>query len=213
MDNGQGYLLLVEDDTDILTLLDTTLKIADHRVVTAQNGRDALEIVHKEHPKIVIADIMMPYMDGYGLVHRLKIDPATRHIPVVFITATVVSAEDREFALKIGVARIIPKPLNLQMFLNTVQEILAVKPRVPAETIDEFHYYDGYRRLLEAKLEQKARQITRDERLLWNQSGAEDRDLKDSLRHAVRDREEIEGLLAEIQRQLERVGGQAADRS
>lgn len=205
MDTGQGYLLLVEDDPDILALLDTTLKIADHRVVTAQNGRDALEIVQREHPAIVIADIMMPYMDGYGLVNRLKIDPATRHIPVVFITATFVSPEDREFALKIGVARIIPKPLNLKMFLDTVEELLAARPRLPAEALDEFRYYEGYRRLLEAKLEQKSRQITRDERLLWNQSNAGDVDLQDSLRHAVRDREEIESLLVEIRKQLERL--------
>jgi CheY-like chemotaxis protein len=205
MDTGQGYLLLVEDDPDILALLDTTLKIADHRVVTAQNGRDALEIVQREHPAIVIADIMMPYMDGYGLVNRLKIDPATRHIPVVFITATFVSPEDREFALKIGVARIIPKPLNLKMFLDTVEELLAARPRLPAEALGEIQYYDGYRRLLEAKLEQKSRQITRDERLLWNQSNAGDVDLQDSLRHAVRDREEIESLLVEIRKQLERL--------
>lgn len=211
MDIGQGYVLIVEDDSDILTLLDTTLKIADHHVVTANNGREALEIVQREHPAIVVADIMMPYMDGYGLVNRLKIDPSTRHIPVVFITATFVSPEDREFALKIGVARIIPKPLNLKTFLDTVEELLAGRSHVPAEAFDEFQYYDGYRRLLEAKLEQKTRQISRDERLLWNQSNAVDVDLQDSLRHAVRDREEIESLLAEIHRQLERAGGKAAE--
>jgi hypothetical protein len=86
----------------------------------------------------------------------------------VFITATFVSPEDREFALKIGVARIIPKPLNLKMFLDTVEELLAGRARVPAEAFDEFQYYDGYRRLMEGKLEQKTRQIARDERLLWN---------------------------------------------
>jgi CheY-like chemotaxis protein len=209
MHTGQGYVLIVEDDPDILTLLDTTLKIADHHVVTANNGRDALEIIRGEHPTIVIADIMMPYMDGYGLVNRLKIDPATRHIPAVFITATFVSPEDREFALKIGVARILPKPLNLRMFLDTVEELLSGRARVPAEAFDEFHYYDAYRRLMEGKLEQKTRQIARDERLLWNRSNS-DVDLRDSLRHAVRDRAEIESLLSEIQKQLERVDGQAA---
>ena len=80
MNTDQGYLLLVEDDPDILVLLDTTLKFRDYRVVTAPNGRDALEIVQKERPKIVIADIMMPHLDGYGLVHRLRINPETRLI-------------------------------------------------------------------------------------------------------------------------------------
>lgn len=205
MNAEPGYLLIVEDDTDILELLDTTLRIQDYRVVTAQNGREALEIVREEHPKLVIADIMMPHLDGYGLVHRLKIDPATRHIPVVFITATYVAPEDREFALKIGVARILPKPINFELFLDTVREFLTYGLRPAAEPFDEFNYYSGYRQLLEAKLEQKARQITRDEQLLGEQAEVGGRSLQDSLRQAVRERDELNLLLDQIQKQLERI--------
>lgn len=205
MNAEPGYLLIVEDDTDILELLDTTLRIQDYRVVTAQNGREALEIVREEHPKLVIADIMMPHLDGYGLVHRLKIDPATRHIPVVFITATYVAPEDREFALKIGVARILPKPINFELFLDTVREFLTYGLRPAAEPFDEFNYYNGYRQLLEAKLEQKARQITRDEQLLGEQAEVGGRSLQDSLRQAVRERDELNLLLDQIQKQLERI--------
>lgn len=199
----QGYLLIVEDDPDILELLDTTLRIQDYRVVTAQNGREALEIVREGHPALVIADIMMPHLDGYGLVHRLKIDPATRHIPVVFITATYVAPEDREFALKIGVARILPKPINFGLFLETVREFLTYGLRTTPEPFDEFNYYNGYRQLLEAKLSQKVRQITRDEQLLGEDAGG--RNLQDSLRQAVRERDELNLLLDEIQKQLERI--------
>lgn len=199
----QGYVLLVEDDPDILELLDTTLRIQDYRVVTAQNGREALEIVRNEHPALVIADIMMPHLDGYGLVHRLKIEPATRHIPVVFITATYVAPEDREFALKIGVARIIPKPINFELFLETVREFLTYGLRTTPEPFDEFNYYNGYRQLLEAKLSQKVRQITRDEQLLGEDAGG--RNLQDSLRQAIRERDELNLLLDEIQKQLERI--------
>ena len=124
MTNDQGYLLLVEDDPDILMLLETTLSFNEYHVVTAPNGREALEIAQKEHPRMVIADIMMPHVDGYGLVHRLKINPETRHIPVVFITATYVTPEDRDYALQIGVARILKKPVDLQSFLETVKELL-----------------------------------------------------------------------------------------
>lgn len=205
MNAEPGYLLIVEDDVDILELLDTTLRIQDYRVVTAQNGREALEIIREEHPKLVIADIMMPHLDGYGLVHRLKIDPDTRHIPVVFITATYVAPEDREFALKIGVARILPKPINFQLFLDTVQEFLAYGSRVPVEPFDEFNYYNGYRQLLEAKLSQKARQIARDEQLLVEQADTGRGNLQDSLRQAVRERDELNLLLDQIQKQLERI--------
>jgi len=154
MNTEQGYLLLVEDDPDILVLLDTTLKFKDYRVVTAQNGRDALEVVQKERPKIVIADIMMPHLDGYGLVHRLRINPETRLIPVVFITATYVALEDREFALKIGVSRILKKPVDFEMFLQTIEDILNESTRGSVVEFDEYKYYDGYRELLEAKLDQ-----------------------------------------------------------
>lgn len=202
----QGYLLIVEDDPDILELLDTTLRIQEYQVVTAQNGREALEIVRNEHPGLIIADIMMPHLDGYGLVHRLKIDPATRHIPVVFITATYVAPEDREFALKIGVARIIPKPINFELFLDTVREFLTYGSRVPAESFDEFIYYNGYRQLLEAKLSQKTRQIARDEQLLGEQPQTGGKNLQDSLRQTIRERDELNLLLEEINRQLERIG-------
>jgi len=207
MNMEKGYLLLVEDDIDILELLETTLMIREYRVVTAVNGRKALEIIQKEHPAIVIADIMMPHLDGYGLVHRLRIAPETRHIPVVFITASYVASEDREFALKIGVASIIPKPVDLAMFLEIVEALLKKAPAVPAQLVDEFRYYDEYRRLLETKLEQKTKQISRSEHLLGSQADGRDKDLQDSLRHVVRDRDEILELLGEIQKQLDRING------
>lgn len=205
MNAAPGYLLIVEDDVDILELLDTTLRIQDYRVVTAQNGREALEIIRAEHPKLVIADIMMPHLDGYGLVHRLKIDPGTRHIPVVFITATYVAPEDREFALKTGVARILPKPINFELFLDTVREFLTYGLLPAAEPFDEFNYYNGYRQLLEAKLSRKARQIARDEQLLGEQADTGGGNLQDSLRQAVRERDELNLLLDQIQKQLERI--------
>jgi len=207
MNAEKGYLLLAEDDPDIRELLEMTLMIREYRVVTAVNGRQALEIVQKEQPAIVIADIMMPHLDGYGLVHRLRIAPETRSIPVIFITAASVASEDREFALKIGVARIVPKPVDLAMFLDIVDGLLASSPAAPIEPVDEFKYYDDYRRLLETKLEQKEKQIARSERLAGGQSDVRDRDLQDSLRHAVRDREEMEELLREIQKQLDRIDG------
>ena len=107
MGTQQGYLLIVEDDPDIRKLLDTTLTFKGYRVITARNGREALEVVQKELPTIVIADIMMPQLDGFGLVHRLRINPETRDVPVVFITATYVAPEDKEFALNIGATRFI----------------------------------------------------------------------------------------------------------
>jgi CheY-like chemotaxis protein len=206
MNTAPGYLLIVEDDPDIRKLLDTTLTFKGYRVVTAHNGKEALEAVQKELPTIVIADIMMPELDGFGLVHRLRIDPGTRHVPVVFITATYVAPEDKEFALNIGATRFIQKPVDLEMFLKTVAEVLEMgaSPTMPAP-LNEFKFYDGYRQRLEAKLEQKIKQITREEHLLGTHSDSEDQDLQVSLRHAVREREELKLLLEQIHKQLEKI--------
>ena len=78
MNTGQAYLLIVEDDPDILKLLDATLTFKGYRVITAHNGREGLEVIHVKRPEIVITDIMMPKLDGFGLVHRLRINPETR---------------------------------------------------------------------------------------------------------------------------------------
>src|SRR5688572_19331161 len=110
MNAEQAYLLLVEDDPDILKMLNTTLNIKGNRLVTARNGKEGLDVIQGERPAVVIADIMMPKLDGFGLVHRIRINPETRDIPVVFITATHVAPEDREFALNIGATRFIQKP-------------------------------------------------------------------------------------------------------
>jgi len=202
---GQGYLLIVEDDPDIRKLLDTTLSFRGFRVVTANNGREALDIVRKEHPTMVIADIMMPQLDGFGLVHRLRLNPDTRKIPVVFITATYVTPEDRSFALRIGATRFIQKPVDLDVFLKIVDDLLELGPHTMPEPLDEFKFYDGYRERLQAKLEEKIKQIAREEHLLETPSGAEDPDIQFSLRHALRERDELNLLLTEINKQLDRI--------
>jgi DNA-binding response OmpR family regulator len=205
MDTRQGYLLIVEDDLDILKLLETTLKFSGYRVVTARNGNEALDVVKEELPTIVIADIMMPKLDGFGFVHRLRINPKTRSIPVVFITATFVSRDDREFALNIGATRFIQKPLDLDEFLVTVEELLKQGAPVEFKPLNELKFYEEYRRRLEEKLDQKNTQITRDELLLGTKTDEENQFLKASLHQAVGERDELILLLDQVHEQLEKI--------
>jgi DNA-binding response OmpR family regulator len=203
MDAATDDLLIVEDDPDILELLDATLTFKGYHVVTARNGREGLEAIQRKHPAIVIADIMMPTLDGFGLVHRMRIDPETRDIPVVFITAAYVTREDREFALNLGATRFFQKPVDLERFLTTIAELLdqglsVVKP------LNEVDFYNEYRRRLEAKLDEKNRQIAREEHLLATGAEKEDQSLQASLRHVRHDRDELKLLLNQIQEQLEK---------
>jgi len=205
MASGQGYLLIVEDDLDILKLLETTLNFSGYRVVTARNGNEALEVVKNELPTIVIADIMMPKLDGFGFVHRLRINPKTRGIPVVFITATFVSRDDREFALNIGATRFIQKPLDLDEFLVTVEELLIQGAPVEFKPINELNFYEEYRKRLEEKLDQKNTQIARDKLLLGTKTDEENQFLQASLHQAVGERDELILLLGQVQNQLEKI--------
>src|SRR5262245_45635724 len=203
MNMKQGYLLIVEDVPDILRLLEETLKFKGYNAVTAMNGQEALEHVRREHPALVITEIMMHKLDGFGLVHRLRIDPETREIPFIFLTATYVALEDKAFALNIGVTRFIEKPVNFEKFLETIDELLTQgAPSTPAP-MSEAEFYEGYRQRLEKKLQQKITQIARDERLLSTISEEEKASFRASEQLAINERDELQRLLNEIQTRIE----------
>jgi len=204
MTNEQGYILVAEDIPDILELLDTTLRFKGYRVVTANNGEEALEFIQKERPLIIVSDIMMPKMDGFNLLHRLRINPETRKIPVVFLSATYVAPEDRTFALTIGVTRFLEKPINIDEFMKTIVELLAQgEHSVLQEPLTDPNFYKEYRVRLKTKLTQKNQQIARLERLLETAPEDEKKSFRDSLRLAIREQEEIRRLLDQIRDRLD----------
>ena len=203
MNTSQGYLLVVEDVPDILVLLNETLKFKGYRVITARNGVEALEQIEKERPALIITDILMPKMDGFSLVHRLRLEPETRNIPIIFLSATYVAPEDKAFALTIGVTRFIEKPVDLAAFFPVIDELLAQKEPDVLEPLDETGFYEGYRKRLETKLKHKNTQIARDENLLKTLTGGERLSFEASLRQSITEREEIQKLLEQIRDRLD----------
>lgn len=203
MENQTGALLIVEDIPDILTLLKATLEFKGYRVVTARDGQEALDAIQMERPAIIITDILMPKMDGFSLVHRLRIDPETRDIPVIFLSATYVAPEDKAFALTLGVTRFIEKPVNFDEFLPTISDLLIQGEKPAQEPLNEFEFYDGYRKRLETKLLHKNTQITRAEHLLETITEEEKPSFNASLRQAHEERREIQKLLDQIHELLE----------
>jgi DNA-binding response OmpR family regulator len=204
----QGYVLIVEDVPDILRLLAETLKFKGYRAITAMNGQEALEAIQRERPMLVITDIMMPKLDGFGLVHRLRINPDTRDIPVIFLTATYVALEDKAFALNIGVTRFIEKPVNFEKFLDTIEELLTLGAPATPTLISEAEFYEGYRQRLEKKLEQKISQIVRDEHLVETLPEVEQATFKASLQSAITERDQLQRLLDEIRVRVESLENQ-----
>jgi CheY-like chemotaxis protein len=202
MTTKAGYILVVDDIPDILRLLDATLQFKGYRVVTARDGQEALDVIQQERPALVIADILMPKMDGFSLLHRIRINPETRDIPVVFLSATYVAQEDKEFARAIGVTSFIEKPVDLDKFFPIISDILTRGGPTTPISLNEFEFYDRYRRRLEAKLSQKVTQIARDEHLLRTLSDTEKPTFESTLQQAIKDRDEIQHLLVQIRERL-----------
>ena len=203
METKPGYLLVVEDIPDILNLLQATLEFKGYRVVTAREGNEALEAIGKERPLLIITDILMPKMDGFSLVHQLRLNPETRDIPVVFLSATYVAPEDKTFALNLGVIRFIEKPVDFDQFLPTISELIEQGAKSGQEPLDEFEFYDQYRKRLETKLMHKNTQIARAEHLLETISEEEKPSFIASLHQSRNERQEIQKLLDQIHTILE----------
>ena len=203
MTKHKGYLLVVEDVPDILALLVATLKFKGYNVMTATNGEEALQIIHREHPALIITDILMPKMDGFSLVHRLRLDPLTRNIPVVFLSATYVAPEDKEFALTIGVTRFIEKPVDMDKFFPEIDRLLAEGAQETRPLMNERLFFDGYKKRLETKLRHKNTQITRDQHLFETLDENQKLAFKASMQAAIREKEEIQKLLEQIREKIE----------
>lgn len=202
MKTEKGYLLVVEDVPDILVLLLETLKFKGYEVVTATNGEEALEIINRKHPALIITDILMPKMDGFSLVHRLRLNPSTRDIPVIFLSATYIAPEDKEFALTIGVTRFIEKPVDLEEFFPVIEELLA-RENHESKSLNELDFYEGYKKRLETKLRHKNTQITRDQHLYETLQDSQKQAFKTSMQTAIREKEEIQKLLDQIRERIE----------
>jgi len=196
-------LLVVEDTPDTLKMVDLALTFKGYRVVTARNGQEALDAIKKEHPALIITDILMPRMDGFSLVHRLRINPKTRGIPVVFLSATYVAPEDKQFAAAIGVTRFIEKPIVLEELLRTVSDLLSRGTLADSKPLDTRKFYDGYRMRLETKLKQKVTQISRTESMLDTLTEEEKQSFRASLQATIEERDEIQLLLDQIRKVLD----------
>lgn len=122
----KATILVVDDMPDNLTLIAGLLR-GLYRVVAANNGEKAIAIASGEHPPdLILLDIMMPGLSGYDVCQRLKAQPATRDIPIIFLTA-MTGTEDETKGLEMGAVDFITKPVNPPVVLARVATQLQVK--------------------------------------------------------------------------------------
>ncbi|MCI0712094.1 MAG: PAS domain S-box protein [Chloroflexi bacterium] len=132
-------ILVVDDRPVSRQLLTTLLGYYQHHLIEAGDGKEALNMARQHRPDLIIADILMPTMDGFELVRQLRLDPLTALTPVIFYTASYLEKEARQLGESCGVSHFIIKPSEPETILQTVSSALreSVPPVIPL-SVEEF---------------------------------------------------------------------------
>lgn len=113
-------ILVIDDNTDIRENTAEILSLAGYQTFTAENGKRGVEIAAREKPDLIVCDIMMPELDGYGVLHLLKNRPETEHIPFIFLTAKTERTDFRK-GMEMGADDYITKPFDDIELLKAIE--------------------------------------------------------------------------------------------
>lgn len=116
-------ILIVEDNEDNLDMISRRLERRGFQIVAARNGEEGVQCAHDQMPDIVLMDIDLPIMDGYEATRQIKASPATRHIPVVALTANAMVG-DMEKTLAAGCDAYESKPVDFPHLMETLHRFL-----------------------------------------------------------------------------------------
>ena len=201
--NERAKILIVDDEPFNVDYLEQELEDLNYDTISASNGQEALERIAVQLPALVITDILMPKMDGFSFVQKLRTDSKTMQIPVIFLSATYVTPEDKKFALNLGAVRFLEKPVDTEDFLLTIAEVLTTGggSAIPAP-MSETDFFAGYRDRLEQKLRHKNTQIARTERLLQTLPDEQKPAFESLLNQAISDHDEIQAELNQLYKLL-----------
>lgn len=119
-----AHILVVDDEPDIVKLVVKILEARGHRVSTGNNGEDAMTLVARDRPDVLVLDLNLPKIDGFEVCRRLKTDPATRAIPVVMLTAAYVSVDDATRGMGLGADEYVVKPFLKDVLVHNVERLI-----------------------------------------------------------------------------------------
>ena len=118
-------ILIAEDDENSRQLLETVLSSEGYEVVSFENGLKAFAYLQTEIVDLIVSDILMPEMDGYGLCRAVKQNHQLQNVPFIFYTATYTSSQDERFALSLGATKFLIKPMVMTDFLKVISSVLS----------------------------------------------------------------------------------------
>ena len=151
-------VLIADDDAAVRRLICAVLRPHGHTIIEAGNGEQALELAGSENPELIVSDLMMPAMDGYELVRRLRIEPRTAQTPVIFLTAEYDEGDAAELARAAGVTRVLRKPCKPSDVIEAVDHALGESPRTDPNAITG-SYAVRHVRLMTDKLTRQAEEL------------------------------------------------------
>jgi two-component system cell cycle sensor histidine kinase/response regulator CckA len=150
-------VLVVDDNAVNRDLVVTLLGRRGHRVLEAADGVEALATVRAEHPDLVITDLLMPVMDGYELIHEIRVDPILSATPVIFCMANYIHEEVESIAAALGVRHILDKSAGPRELLLAVDDALANRGSAPSAHPETFR--KEHLRALNTKLLGKVQEL------------------------------------------------------
>jgi CheY-like chemotaxis protein len=131
-----NYVLIVDDDPDAREVLSDIVESLGLKVQTAEDGRIALETAYSEPPALILLDLMMPRMDGFSTLARLRGIPGTRRVPVIVVTAC--GNDGRHMLMLPGVTEVVPKgSFTVESMTRLISRTLDLKPNhtAPIEVV------------------------------------------------------------------------------
>jgi PAS domain S-box-containing protein len=157
-------VLIADDNPQNLYLLESILRAFRYEVISARNGKEALDAGRKNPPDLIITDILMPVMDGFELCRQWKRDEGLKRVPFIFYTATYTDPRDEQFALSLGAERFVVKPQKPEELIRIVREVLEKSNRKnPGDSAkplgEEMEVLRQYNEVLFRKLEKKVLQL------------------------------------------------------
>jgi CheY-like chemotaxis protein len=117
-------ILVVDDEPDIVRVVVRILEARGHQLTCAHDGFEALEKIAEQKPDLIILDLQLPRMDGFETCRRIRSNEATRHIPIIMMTAAYVSVEDARQGAQIGADEYVVKPFLREVLIHNVERLL-----------------------------------------------------------------------------------------
>lgn len=131
------YILIVDDDPDILEGILTILETQPYRLATARDGKQCMEMIAQEVPDLLILDLLMPRMDGWGVIREMRSEPRYAKVPILVLTTVIEDASRRRYELETGMAMdvqdYVQKPARPDDLIRRVERLLQRQPAQEAK--------------------------------------------------------------------------------